>query len=360
MRDETRRGRKPFPTAAGFASNLVFDGLGYLTDTVGFERWTPWTPAIKLPTRVVEVGDPDQNVPCRLYISNNRSAPYVALSHCWGDPSTVSKTTMKSITAAQVQLPERNLSKTYRDAIRITREIGIHFLWIDSLCIIQDSPEDWAREAANMGQIYRGAHLTIAAVSSTDGTIGCLNERRSRTDVFMRTGKEYFDAELYAYVRHFHYFPRQLEKGTPIPGPFQAYKLSSRKWCFQERMLSRRIIHYTSEELVWECTEQIECERGRGATFHTSEAKERAEDERDRRLEVPSAKNRFNSLCNGNSPTLAFDCYLSLAREYAMRNITFEKDVLTAFSAIARAFATAGFGDYYAGLWSSKLLHMLC
>jgi hypothetical protein len=69
------------------------------------------------------------------------------------------------------------LPKTFQDAIEISRRLDIRFLWIDSLCIIQDSKEDWLKESVIMGDIYQHAYCNIAATAAPDGRTGCFLER---------------------------------------------------------------------------------------------------------------------------------------------------------------------------------------
>lgn len=91
------------------------------------------------------------------------------------------------------------MPKTFRDAITITRELGIKYLWIDSLCIIQDSAEDWARESAQMGKIYRDAAITIFAEHSDSDDGGCFTSRSGATSALCRTPM--FD-DVYAHIRN--------------------------------------------------------------------------------------------------------------------------------------------------------------
>ena len=72
------------------------------------------------------------------------------------------------------------LSKTFRDAIKVTRHLGIRYIWIDSICIIQDSREDWEAESTMMGQVYRHCECCIAATAASDGTFGCFVNRDTR------------------------------------------------------------------------------------------------------------------------------------------------------------------------------------
>ena len=100
---------------------------------------------------------------------------YIALSYCWGGKQsfTATKRTVQDFTDG---IPISKLPKTIRDAIVVTQELGLRFIWIDALCIIQDDSEDVAREINNMAQVYRKAHLTLSAAcarSVNDGFLSC-------------------------------------------------------------------------------------------------------------------------------------------------------------------------------------------
>lgn len=121
-----------------------------------------------LPTRVIDVGPSDGSVAPRLRQSMGESGEWAALSHCWGKfvSKMLTSTTFDDLIHS---IPMTTLSNNFQDAIKITRILGIQYLWIDSLCIIQDSTEDWLRESARMGEIYKYSVLTIAATNAEDG-----------------------------------------------------------------------------------------------------------------------------------------------------------------------------------------------
>lgn len=131
-----------------------------------------------LPTRVIDVGSADElSTSCVRLVQprelQGRTAAYTALSRCWGPVSNLVKTTRENLPIHLRGLAFNLLPKTYRDAITVTRKLKIQYLWIDSLCIVQDDTVDWQREAANMALVYSHAHLTIAAASAADSTGGC-------------------------------------------------------------------------------------------------------------------------------------------------------------------------------------------
>ena len=102
--------------------------------------------------------------------------PYVTLSHCWGTEGVILKTTKSNLEAFKHQLPD-TLPKTFSHAIAATRKLGVGYLWIDSLCIIQDDRGDWELESAQMHQVYQNALCNLAATSSSDGQGGLFFDR---------------------------------------------------------------------------------------------------------------------------------------------------------------------------------------
>jgi hypothetical protein len=124
-----------------------------------------------LPTRVVYVGDGSREP--YLYETSREDALYTALSHCWGGKKNIHLTTKTAdLEIRGESIPISTLPKTFADAVLLTRKLGIKYIWIDSLCIIQDDAEDWVRESARMAEVYQNAALTISADGAADGSQG--------------------------------------------------------------------------------------------------------------------------------------------------------------------------------------------
>lgn len=129
-----------------------------------------------LPTRLLDLQAFQGSADVRLVslALKHSEAEYITLSHCWGPPSKHPTTTSEdNLDQRMRRIAFDRLSQTCQDAIRITRNLDQRYLWIDSLCIIQDDEEDWAREAAVMAKIYGGSLCTFTALSSKDSTEGC-------------------------------------------------------------------------------------------------------------------------------------------------------------------------------------------
>jgi hypothetical protein len=203
------------------------------------------------PTRLIYVGHANPEV-LRLYNPKKKErVKYTALSHRWGNhPPTKDRprfcTTDRNLRARRNRFSLAELPKTFRDAIRVTRELGIEYLWIDSLCIIQWNEKDWTREAARMGDIFALAYCTIAATSAVDSKAGFL-ARNARTE-YVRVQ----DAAGYqvCICTHMDDFEKDVEKA----------ELNNRAWVMQERVLAKRTIHFSANQTYWECGIGVYCE----------------------------------------------------------------------------------------------------
>lgn len=129
-------------------------------------------PNFSVPERVIDICPAGNEASVKLVLGEELDPStdyrYVALSHCWGDPSTIPKTVPTNLLEHQQQIEISSLSKTFRDAIVVTQEIGVRYLWIDSLCIVQDSEEDFEEECGRMHLIYNRAYCNLSAQDSAD------------------------------------------------------------------------------------------------------------------------------------------------------------------------------------------------
>ncbi|KAF1366012.1 HET-domain-containing protein, partial [Lizonia empirigonia] len=203
------------------------------------------------PTRLIYVGHADPEV-LRLYLPKKKEGvKYTALSHRWGNhPPTEGNprfcTTDRNVRARRNRFSLSELPKTLRDAVRVTRELGIEYLWIDSLCIIQWNKKDWKREAGRMEDVFASAYCTIAATSAADSKAGFLT-RNTNTE-YVRV-QDAAGNQVYI-CAHMDDFEKDVEQAG----------LNKRAWVLQERVLAKRTIHFSANQTYWECGEGVHCE----------------------------------------------------------------------------------------------------
>jgi hypothetical protein len=207
-----------------------------------------------LPTRVIDVGTLD-GVP-KLVELNGHSSHYAALSYCWGGNQSV-MADGRNIKEFFTQLPVSKLHPTLKDAISTTRELGLQFLWIDSLCIIQDSKDDKIRELSRMHEVYANAYVTIVAANAKDCNEGFLQPRIQLPDDPATVNFEAFS------------LPYCLQDGSfdeVTLQPYQSFRpslepVNVRAWTLQENLLSPRLLIYGSQ-LVRQCYSSLSPEFG--------------------------------------------------------------------------------------------------
>lgn len=125
-----------------------------------------------LPDRVLQIDGPEH---VKLHITSNERLPYVCLSHCWGSQEILI-TTSANLDQHKMGISWGKLPKTFQDAISFTHKLGIKYIWVDSLCILQNSAKDWHQQGSKMADIYENAALTIAAAVSANPKGGCFKK----------------------------------------------------------------------------------------------------------------------------------------------------------------------------------------
>jgi hypothetical protein len=135
----------------------------------------------------------------------------------------VPKTLKACLTQHQNEIALEHFCKTFQDAVVVAQKLGVRYLWVDSLCIVQDDPDDFRRECAQMNHVYARAYRTISAQDVKNDT----------EDLFLTRGTLCLELST------------RQEK---FQGP-----LSNRGWTLQEHYLSPRIVHFTQHCILWEC-----------------------------------------------------------------------------------------------------------
>jgi hypothetical protein len=269
------------------------------------------------------------------------NTPYAILSHCWGHYKPFTTTT-QNIDAHERSIDFVVLPKTFQDAIELTREFNIQYLWIDSLCIIQDSDSDKGHQCTRMGDYYRNAMITFSALNSRDSTEGFLNPRPTVTSVPLFEKPGYTNC---------HVRPR-LRSRAEI---FKEAALSGRGWTLQERLLSTRVLHYGTTEMFWEC---LTCTTREGSSIeHRDQEGVRdlvtAEGEDFKRI-------AFSADVDILDPDFgAFAVWYRLIRQFSLRSLTYADDRIPAVAGLATTMASNTGCHYMAGVWKEDLEGLL-
>lgn len=347
-------------------------------------------PATPMPTRVIDVGG-DGRDPI-LVETGGRPGRYATLSYCWGKKPQL-RTTKETLSAFLEAIPVRELQQTALDALELCRRLGIPYLWIDALCIVQDDEDDWLRESARMCDIYSSSALTIAAARSLSARQGVFGYQQyggpeySQTCSFRGTEVHAMKITLGEHVGN----PLAVNIARQETGRVaekswllrpQELPLARRAWTVQERVLSRRVLYYTPQELWWECDSCWACECGRANDTKDRELEDEDEDD------SADGDNRhlnfeFDPVREANTGSFGwlrdprrYTRSLTLDQAYkrwaagvvplyTAGKLTVLSDKLPALSGIAQQFQRclrARFGvadEYLAGMWRGDLAQQL-
>ncbi|ETS87765.1 hypothetical protein PFICI_01593 [Pestalotiopsis fici W106-1] len=290
-----------------------------------------------LPTRVIDVSTGNDDTIRLCITQDNDRSDYIALSYCWGQASNQLLTTSDNLQEHLQRIQLSSMSRTHVDAVKIARRLGIRYIWIDALCIVQGDREDWAREAALMHRVYSRAALTIGSLSASTVDDPLLTNRSDRHHVAVpiqwpfTTGPYASDEPYRLYMLPYFAYSDDSLSNTP---------LSSRAWTFQERTLSARFLHFGPELTHWEC---------RKSSMNEDQAVESSHS--------PYGLAFFNTVYEGQELTKVrlLDGWATAIAEYTKRRLTVSGDKLPALAGVARVYGEQQkLGGYIAGLWEEQ------
>jgi hypothetical protein len=272
-----------------------------------------------LPTRVIDIGNSFRD-PTLYTPRPGTCGKYVALSYCWGMNQEV-KLTKERLLKVPVTFPLRTLPRTLREALIIASQLGFRYIWIDSLCIVQDSLDghDWEQESANMDKIYGNASLTIAAAAACSTTEGFFsyprNQRKSSCSIPYRLSSGQAGTVFVNAYPLTDYVPESIDQ---------------RAWTFQEDLISPRVLRYGITQMSWKCGMLKE-----------------------------NANGPLNTIGGTNNLTKD-EAWTKTVAGYTARSLTFNSDRLAALAGYAKWLSTRRpYDEYIAGMWKSGLLEQL-
>jgi len=245
----------------------------------------------------------------------------------------------------------KNLPLTFREAIQIVRKMDIKYLWIDSLCIIQKDRADWLAESILMEKVYSNALCNIAATASVDGSQGLFRERDP-----LLLHRVQFEATFAAIFGN---GEAGMQSFTSLIGNYWEHELDKaplnrRAWVLQERLLARRVLHYNTKELMWECREHTASEtypKGfptqLGSVFF-----------KDLNPHSTRTSATHMDIRRGQSEG-AYALWSNIQTFYSTCKLTKAEDKLIALSGIAKKFQTLTGDTYVAGMWLKLLARQI-
>ncbi|KAK0647208.1 heterokaryon incompatibility protein-domain-containing protein, partial [Cercophora newfieldiana] len=261
------------------------------------------------PSRILEISEKERTVKLVAFNPSSMVMHYTALSYCWGSKEELERkpnrmtTKVTHDTYMATGIPIHDLPLTIRQAVWITQYLGQRYIWVDSLCIIQDDNSDWEVEALKMATVYSMATVTIIAASSTSCHSG---------------------------FRH---------KGTNSKTAVDFKHLNAidqRGWTYQEEHLSTRYLKFTEDDIQWECSAGTICFCGEGAI-----------DQMGRNSDKTRGK-------------IGLKSWNSIVRGFSGRAFTKQLDKLPAISGLARRYAEwrqeeGTQSRYIAGCWEDRI-----
>lgn len=292
------------------------------------------------PTRLLDCGSIANTDPrCTLIEtkSNLVTGPYMTLSHCWGLVDCMKLTTDNYDQMVQ-GIPSSQLPQLYQDALCAARSLGVRYLWIDSLCIIQkgDNLVDWNHEVTLMSKVYSSSLCNISASDAPDATHSLFYTRK-RNSYFPETIECAFRGITSRFlIVEDQYWDKEVTRSL----------VNTRAWVFQERLLAPRVLHFGKRHLIWECREQSASDAfPKGLSRVTP---------------LPDLGLKRTFPCPGLNTQGYRLMWCTLVYLYANCKLTFPGDRLIALSALARTMGSLIQDEYVAGMWRDNLeLEML-
>ena len=269
-----------------------------------------------------------------------------------------------------------SMPQNFQDAVLVTRLLGLRYLWIDSLCIIQDSKSDWEIEGSKMDQVYKNAYVTLAATSAATSHDGFLQRNPAPenpiTLAYYSRDRSLCHSMVYLAVNDGHI--------NPFERSVDCAAWNDRGWTFQERYLSQRVLYFCKDQAYFECHTVYETESNDPVPFvsmgsiispsnsevTSSTVSMELLDESalvgvDERNTEPVIEDVANLEEGHTTDTIVrasnrlYERWYRLAAQYSNRKLTYGSDKLPAISGLAREMAQSTHDEYLAGIWKGDL-----
>ncbi|KAF2655383.1 HET-domain-containing protein [Lophiostoma macrostomum CBS 122681] len=271
------------------------------------------------------------------------SHKYISLSYRWGSYQQL-KLTTENLDQFRSENHISSLPKTFRDLFYVARLLSVDYIWIDSLCIIQDSVADWEFESRQMRSVYANSYCTVAASWGSDPTSGLYQHRSLQPALRCAFIKTNWESLQNADLDTLRVFPFDGWNQTLCTHP-----LHSRGWALQERYLSARVLYFTRDQILWECDKHRLCQLFPydAPEVYTNAGRHRP---------------RLSSFIGRDSPdqqiamsTELHTAWHDIVRLYSQAKLTKVSDKFVALDGLVKLFAQLSGDTYIAGLWLSTL-----
>ncbi|CAM1509620.1 Fc.00g033590.m01.CDS01 [Cosmosporella sp. VM-42] len=336
-----------------------------------------------LPSRVLEISRAaTENIRVRLRETNGEEGKYAALSYVWGDPQNQYTTRHENLSRHLIDIPVSSLPLTVADAVLCVHQLGLSYLWVDALCIVQDDLEDKSQEVANMARIYTNAYVTISAAKASGASEGfskprpalqnllgfCFNlemtvpkdvkelllwvdghrhnpeysklSYRDEVEMLFEQTPWYVDRDTWAGSSSTFWIAGRptREGGDLVTAPrIDREPISRRGWTLQESWLSRRMLIYGSRQVVWRCRESSKADGGQ-APYQIRQ------------------QHDFESPVDSSSRLSFRHGWRTLLSDFASRQLGDPTDKLNALQGIVEDLEDQTGDEYLAGLWRSDMI----
>ncbi|KAF4784150.1 Heterokaryon incompatibility [Colletotrichum scovillei] len=294
------------------------------------------------PTRLVRIDWASQKIGVVHDIDSDEE--YIALSYRWGDSASAYCLTTKTMAelSAAGGVGMECLPQVIKDACRVCSWVGVKYLWVDRLCILQDSVDDWNTEASRMASVYGNGLCTIAASCAAHDDQSLFRKRRPLCHQPLRLSRcpltsELSQEPLLAVPAFVHLYVERDQTGF----------LATRGWVFQERLLSRRTIYFAEEQVYWECIEQ--------------KASDAWPEGWNSKLE--SYHQKIAEMAEDMDHSKAMAEWDNVVQAYTETSFSKGKDRLPGLSGLAHDFKSRCLSEqdtYLAGMWKSHIIQNLC
>lgn len=329
------------------------------------------------PTRVLDVGASGQDTAVservRVVVTAEDGpleGPYATLSHTWGlsQPIRLLKSTIDSFREG---IPTSDLPTTFKDAIDVVRKLGIRYLWIDSLCILQDSDElsDWKHEAPLMKEVYSNSYVNISAMASHGPWEGLFRSRSPET--FLPSPVRLGICQIHPLARYnsnseIDFVDCDVAELKLWEREISQSPINRRGWVLQERLLAPRVLGFGRRQLFWECRELTASETypegipGILKLFNEDDAFKSL----DPQLWIEKARSAWSGSYTKeefkyDEASAYQDMWRTIVEQYSRCRLTRPQDKLIALAGIAKHFREATNDTYVAGMWRHNLAHQL-